>query len=157
RIAPKLPLPVPRPMWVGRPSRDYPWPFLGYPLIAGRTADVADLDERGRSVLARPLGEFLRALHALPSEGLAGGTIGRLDAKRLIGRIQGLMPAHDGAVHDILVASADLRPSGRRSIVHGDLYARHLLLEEDGSLSGIIDWGDLHEGDPAVDLAVAWS
>jgi aminoglycoside phosphotransferase (APT) family kinase protein len=157
RIASKLPLPVPRPIWVGRPSREYPWPFSGYPLIAGCTADVADLDDRGRGNLARPLGEFLRVLHALPSEGLAGDSIGRLDAKRLIGRIRGLIEAPDAALRGVLDTSAELRPSGRRAIVHGDLYARHLLLEEDDSLSGIIDWGDLHEGDPAVDLAVAWS
>lgn len=157
RIAPQLPLYVPRPTWVGRPSREYPWPFLGYPLIAGCTADAADLDDPGRAALARPLGEFLRALHSLPSEGLAGDTIGRLDAKRLIRRIRGLIEVPDPVLSNWLDASAELKPSGRRAIVHGDLYARHLLLEDDGSLSGIIDWGDLHEGDPAVDLAVAWS
>ena len=157
RIAPKLPVAVPRPLWIGRASREYPWPFSGYPLISGRTADVAGLDDRRRSALARPLGEFLQALHALPSQGLAGDTIGRLDGERLIERIRRLVPAPDPAVRDILAASAGLRRSDRRSVVHGDLYSRHLLVDEGGRLSGVIDWGDLHEGDPAVDLSVAWS
>ncbi|HVG62302.1 MAG TPA: phosphotransferase, partial [Hyalangium sp.] len=42
-------------------------------------------------------------------------------------------------------------------LVHGDLHFRHLLLEERQQLSGIIDWGDLHLGDPAVDLQLYWS
>jgi aminoglycoside phosphotransferase (APT) family kinase protein len=40
-------------------------------------------------------------------------------------------------------------------VVHGDLYARHLLLDEKKNLCGAIDWGDLHVGDPALDLAIA--
>ena len=39
--------------------------------------------------------------------------------------------------------------------MHGDLYARHLLVDEQRSLSGVIDWGDVHLGDPAIDLSVA--
>ncbi len=40
-------------------------------------------------------------------------------------------------------------------LCHGDLYDRHLLVSSDGTLSGVIDWGDVHRGDPGVDLAVA--
>jgi aminoglycoside phosphotransferase (APT) family kinase protein len=39
-------------------------------------------------------------------------------------------------------------------LLHGDLYARHLLMA-DGRLEGVIDWGDVHIGDRAADLAVA--
>jgi aminoglycoside phosphotransferase (APT) family kinase protein len=41
--------------------------------------------------------------------------------------------------------------------VHGDLYARHLVLGDRDDLAGIIDWGDLHAGDPALDLSIAFS
>ena len=40
-------------------------------------------------------------------------------------------------------------------LIHGDLYFPHLLLEG-GQLSGVIDWGDVHIGDPAMDLAIAF-
>jgi aminoglycoside phosphotransferase (APT) family kinase protein len=43
------------------------------------------------------------------------------------------------------------------TLVHGDLYVRHLLVDAEQRLSGVIDWGDVHLGDPAVDLAVAHS
>jgi hypothetical protein len=49
-------------------------------------------------------------------------------------------------------------------LVHGCLYSRHVIVEpsdaesdEDARLAGIIDWGDVHAGDPSGDLACAWS
>jgi aminoglycoside phosphotransferase (APT) family kinase protein len=83
------------------------------------------------------------------------------------------------------LAEADLirhpEPAGPAQVQHGDLYARHLLIhpadqtpadqtpadqtpadqtpasqvQAPRGLAGIIDWGDLHRGDKAVDLAVA--
>ncbi|MBV1856895.1 MAG: aminoglycoside phosphotransferase family protein, partial [Nannocystaceae bacterium] len=43
-------------------------------------------------------------------------------------------------------------PSERWVLVHGDLYDHHLLVSDDKSLAGIIDFGDLGRGDPACDL-----
>jgi aminoglycoside phosphotransferase (APT) family kinase protein len=40
-------------------------------------------------------------------------------------------------------------------LVHGDLYARNILIKDRRSLSGIIDWTDIHIGHPAKDLAFA--
>ncbi len=39
--------------------------------------------------------------------------------------------------------------------VHGDLHPANVVVS-DGTLSGIIDFGDLFAGDPAWDLAAAW-
>ncbi len=41
-------------------------------------------------------------------------------------------------------------------ICHGDLHLRHLLVTESGSVTGVIDWGDLCLGDPAIDLSIAY-
>ena len=48
-------------------------------------------------------------------------------------------------------------PSDRRVPVHGDLYAEHLLADSAGQVRGVIDWGDVHANDPAVDLSFVWS
>ena len=40
--------------------------------------------------------------------------------------------------------------------IHGDLSAGNLLMNE-GRLSAVIDFGMLGEGDPACDLAIAWT
>lgn len=40
------------------------------------------------------------------------------------------------------------------ALVHGDLHAGHLLLDEDGRVTGILDWTEAHVGDPATDFAM---
>jgi aminoglycoside phosphotransferase (APT) family kinase protein len=40
--------------------------------------------------------------------------------------------------------------------VHGDVSGSNLLVR-DGRLSAVIDWGSCAVGDPACDLAVAWT
>ena len=42
-------------------------------------------------------------------------------------------------------------------LLHGDLYARHLLVDASHDLCGVIDWGDVCIGDPSIDLGIAWS
>nr|WP_306303282.1 phosphotransferase [Actinomadura chibensis] len=39
--------------------------------------------------------------------------------------------------------------------LHGDLHPANVLTTN-GTISGVIDWGDLFAGDPAYDLAAAW-
>ena len=41
-------------------------------------------------------------------------------------------------------------------LVHGDLHLRHVLVES-GSISGVIDWGDVCRADPCIDLMLVWS
>ena len=148
RIAPRLPLPVPVPELRGSPGPRFPWPFAGHRRIAGETADRAALTERGRAALAEPLGKFLRTLHALPPSGVEPDAIGRLDAGRLRREIRARLPSPPPWIDD------PVRPPRAEALVHGDLHARQLLIA-DGRLGGVIDWGDAHLGDPAVDLAVA--
>jgi macrolide phosphotransferase len=40
------------------------------------------------------------------------------------------------------------------ALVHGDLHAGHLLLDEHGRLTGILDWTEAHLGDPSIDFAL---
>jgi len=165
-LARMLPLPVPLPRWLGSPTPAYPWPFAGYRRLAGTPASDVALKEAQLADAAASLGRFLAALHALPAAelDLPGDEIGRLDiAGRLPlarARLAALVAA--GLIED---AAPWLGPlsmpapalSATTVPVHGDLYARHLLADARGRLCGIIDWGDLHRSDPAVDLSVLWS
>ena len=164
-LAPRLPLPIPVPEWVGRPTERFPWPFAGYRRLAGRTADVADLGDDDLRASAPVLGRFLAALHATPPAGLAlpGDYIGRTDlpARRplLAERLASL--ANAGVIDDpapwLRLFDGDLpAPSSRPIVAHGDLYARHLLVDDAHRPAGVIDWGDVHLGDPGVDLAVMY-
>jgi aminoglycoside phosphotransferase (APT) family kinase protein len=48
-------------------------------------------------------------------------------------------------------------PAAEPVLVHGDLHVRHLLLDDRGDASGVIDWGDVCLADPALDLALAYA
>jgi len=150
RIAPALPLPVPVPELRGSPGRRFPWTFAAHRLLPGCTADRAALTDAQRIEAAAPLGHFIRALHALSPDGLEGDRIRRLDAQRLRREIRGRLSRAPGFVDD------PVREAREEVLVHGDLHARQLLVDG-GRLCGVIDWGDAHRGDRAVDLAVAHS
>ncbi|MDC0743077.1 macrolide 2'-phosphotransferase [Polyangium mundeleinium] len=40
------------------------------------------------------------------------------------------------------------------AMVHGDLHPGHLLLDEEGRLTGILDWTEAHLGDPSIDFSI---
>jgi aminoglycoside phosphotransferase (APT) family kinase protein len=54
-LAPHLPVSIPIPEFVGMPEDDYPYPFVGYPRIAGTTACHRDLTDDVRAANAVPL------------------------------------------------------------------------------------------------------
>jgi aminoglycoside phosphotransferase (APT) family kinase protein len=168
-VSRQVPLRISAPTHVGLPTELFPWHFAGYPLIAGSTGCAFDLDDGERIALARPLGNFLRALHAIDPQpaiarGLTPDRIGRLDPERRLRaslqRVATLREAGADAGLDDAIAWLEAHPpnpvpDAQRVIVHGDLYARHLILDDRLRLTGVIDWGDVHYGDPAIDLAIA--
>jgi aminoglycoside phosphotransferase (APT) family kinase protein len=139
-------------------------------MLPGKTACQFRLDETQRSRLARPLGQFLAALHAFPADwavahGATGDTIGRLDLATRVPRARQMLESASlkgtlatdlsKRARALIEASRTIQAPSQRALVHGDLYARHLLLDEQARLCGVIDWGDIHVGHPAVDLSVA--
>ncbi len=166
----RLPMPISAPTLIGQPTDAYDWPWAGYRRIPGRTACVADLDDDQRSASAASLGRFLAALHAIdPDEarrcGAPSDRLGRLDPQRRVPqaieqlellRARNLIDSPEPWLA-IVQRTAHARPAEATSLVHGDLYARHLLVDDAARVCGVIDWGDVHVGDPAIDLAIAHS
>jgi aminoglycoside phosphotransferase (APT) family kinase protein len=169
-ISAQLPLAIPAPCFVGVPSTSYQAPFAAYPLIRGVTADSLPLSEKSRSQLAEPLGGFLRALHAidpapLRERGLPLDELGRLDHEKRLSMTRERLRAHE--VHGVAGRWQSLltwleehpplpSPACERRVLHGDLYARHVILDAHARPAGVIDWGDIHFGDPALDIAIAF-
>lgn len=172
RVLPKVkgrvPLPVPDPRYLGAPEGDYPYPFAGYALLPGETADRVLLDDDARAALAPVLAAFLRALHDVPvRDDMPGDVIRRTDLTlrtgllvEKLGRVEG-DPAPGVSAAEVIERARELSRTpphvGRPRLVHGDLYARHLLLDDEQRLCGVIDWGDVHAGDPALDLSIAYA
>jgi aminoglycoside phosphotransferase (APT) family kinase protein len=168
-VAPRLPLAISAPHFVGAKSVEYPWVFAGYERIDGSTACSVVLSDVSRTALAEPLARFLRALHevepaALVTRGLPPDEIGRLDHEKRFRasreRIATLVASGHLEGDDVFTAWLAARPpaaaeDAKCRLVHGDLYARHVLLGDRAVPTGIIDWGDVHLGDPALDIAIA--
>jgi len=165
RLAPLLPLPIPDPIFRGRPTEGYPWPFFGSELLPGGETCEAELDDEARLEVALQLAGFLRTLHDLePDEPLPADANSRADmtqrvplARRELGELSSLgvwrAPAE---VERVLATAERLPPAELPSLVHGDLHFRHVLVEG-RRVTGVIDWGDLCRSDPAIDLQLLWS
>ncbi len=166
-IAPRLPIAIPVPEWAGAPTEAFPWPFAGYRLLPGRTADAVQLTDDERRAMAAPLAAFLRALHdtSIDGLGLPEDEFGRTDFGQklsvLVERLTALEDAHlvdDARKWLRLFESGDFpAPPERPVLVHGDLAERHLLVDGTYRVCGVIDWGDVHAGDPALDLTILFT
>ena len=152
RFAAVLPVAVPLPVAVGRPAEGYPWAWSVYRWLPGRSMTPGGTADD--VALARDLGAAVVALHGVaPDGGRAAGRGGPLHERDADTRP--LLPP--GAV-DVWDQALDAAPwSGPPRWVHGDLAPGNLLLDEGGRLSAVIDWGACGTGDPACDLAPAWT
>jgi aminoglycoside phosphotransferase (APT) family kinase protein len=163
RLAPLLPLPIPVPLAMGRPAQGYPWHWSVYRWLEGETAAierVADLP-----AFATALARFLVALQRIdaadgpppgPHNFFRGGPLTVYD-----GETREALAALDGRI-DVEAARAVWEAAlaatwrGPPVWVHGDVSAGNLLVRG-GRLAAVIDFGSSGVGDPACDLAIAWT
>lgn len=159
-LAPHLPVEVPVPLAVGDPTEDYPFHWYVSPWLEGTNPNHED-DQRK---LTTDLADFVHALQRVdtagapsPRPGQRGGPLEPADrfirerAEELRGEadVDGLLAVWD--------AGRNAPPyEGPPVWVHGDLMDGNLLVR-DGTLTGVIDWGSLMAGDPAVELMIAWN
>ena len=170
-LAPRLPLPVPVPQRLGQPSARYPHPWIVTTWVPGTPADRAPATCGGPA--ADALAAFVTALHrpapvGAPKGRGRGGAL-RRDARGLARQF--------GTLTDLCtaVAETDQEPTpdpdavraiwddavaapawdGPPSWLHGDLHPANVLTA-DGNICGVVDFGDLCAGDPALDLAACW-
>jgi aminoglycoside phosphotransferase (APT) family kinase protein len=158
-LAPSLPLPIPSPVFAGRPGRQYAWPWSICRWLPGDAASVvAPVDPHRTAVI---LAGFVNSLHQpAPPEAPANPFRGvhlRERADAVHQRTQALsdvVPAET-----VIRVWDDLRSTpewaGPPLWLHGDLHPSNMLTDR-GRLSAVIDFGDITSGDPATDLALGW-
>lgn len=146
----------------------FPWPVAGYPILHGETADRRHPDGIVDAAIGARLGHLLRELHQLPVPP-TGAPLDRWRKSDLAYRVRDVerrvWKAHRTGGLDTAAAARCTSAAadwGRATAahttgwVHGDLHPRHVIVDDD-ELTGVIDWGDLHCGDPAVDVSIAWT
>jgi aminoglycoside phosphotransferase (APT) family kinase protein len=157
-VSERLPLPTPVPVRTGKPSDlfEHTWTIARW--VEGEPADYAPIT---RADAAVTLADFLNALHQpAPADAPANPTRGI----PLAGMQDGFNSWFEVIAED---ASADAaRETWDKAVaapawdgagvwVHGDLHPANVVTR-DGTLCGVIDWGEMYAGDPANDLAAAW-
>jgi aminoglycoside phosphotransferase (APT) family kinase protein len=158
-----LTVPVPSPVAVGSPNREYPHPWSVRRWMAGQTPDLdPDLDRPG---LARDLGAFLRELREVPADDgpVAGShSFYRGCHPSVYGDEVQAALCELGDRVDVAACEGVWR-TAVRSVwssapvwVHGDVAVGNLLTTR-GRLSAVIDFGTSAVGDPACDLVIAWT
>ncbi|MET7690978.1 phosphotransferase [Streptomyces sp. NPDC005483] len=159
-LAPLLPLPVPTPHRLGRPSAHFSAPWTVVAWVPGDPADRVPVTRADHA--ADALADFLRALHRpAPADAPANPDRGVPLAAHAAGVDKALrtMDLGEFAADDVrrvweagLAAAAWQEPP---LWLHGDLHPANVVVA-DGTLTGVIDFGELCAGDPATDLAAAW-
>jgi aminoglycoside phosphotransferase (APT) family kinase protein len=162
-LAPQLPLPIPEPVAQGSPDEGYPYPWSVYRWLEGELAAGAEIDDL--EAFATDLAGFLRALARVdPTGGPApgehnffrGGPLATYEQETL-DAIDALGEAIPRAGVERVWADAMATRWERAPVwLHGDVAATNLLVR-DGRLGAVLDFGTSGIGDPACDIAIAFT
>ncbi|MFD7155239.1 aminoglycoside phosphotransferase family protein [Kribbella sp. NPDC059898] len=164
-LAPLLPLPIPVPLALGEPTAEYPYPWSIYQWIDGLTASADRIADPVRFAL--DLAGFLVALQSVdagdgPQPGIhnwyRGGTLRTYDKNTQAALAEDELAGQVDVelAREIWANSLDAPWDQVDRWFHGDIAEGNLLLN-DGQLSAVIDFGTCGVGDPACDLAIAWT
>ncbi len=166
-LAPHLPLPVPTPVAQGSPAPGYPYPWSVYRWLDGSPAsphfDGGTVTDP--TAFATAVAEFLVALRACdatdgpvpgPHNFHRGGPVSFYapDVERTLSTLDDEVPV--AAARQVWEDALATSWTGDPVWFHGDIACGNLLIR-DGSLAAVIDFGTSGIGDPACDLALAWT
>jgi aminoglycoside phosphotransferase (APT) family kinase protein len=161
-LASTLPVTIPAPVAVGVASEPFPWPWS---II--RWADGPGLDEVDPEIRDAVADSFADALLALHQPAQANAPHNPVRGVPLVARSatwagyrsrSGLDDAGLAVIEAALDDGLDAQIyPGPPVWVHGDLHPANTVVSvETGTLTALLDFGDLSAGDPATDLAAAW-
>jgi aminoglycoside phosphotransferase (APT) family kinase protein len=158
--------PIPFPVFFGEPAGGYPYNFLGYEYMQGKSVEEVLSVDSFNSI--RILADFLSTLHSIPI-GKVLETVGYDEFERVniskrknafmenIKAIKKLDIYNTAQLKEYVSALPDIQADEEKVLVHGDLHIRNLLYDCNGVVSSVIDFGDVHVGNKACDLAIVYS
>lgn len=181
-LAKYLPLPIPQFQYIGDPPGQHvPFAFVGYPMIKGESQEDWPSAMWEQDWWKSTAGEFLTALHAFPVERARELEVSNLNqVSKLTGTL--IMPAPsdwrdminqfyqqtcqmvfplipDYYLQNELTAQFESFLADQRhfqfepTLIHADFSEDHIIVNfEEQKINGIIDFGDVAIGDPAMDV-----
>jgi aminoglycoside phosphotransferase (APT) family kinase protein len=162
-LARHVSVPIPSPCGNGVPGDGYPYPWSIYRWLDGDRATRDGIVDPAQFAVA--LADFLASLRRIeatdgPQPGLhnwyRGATLRTYDktAQESLAALAGHIDVD--LATEIWSAALSARWDGVDVWFHGDLAEGNLLLKN-GGLAAVIDFGTCGVGDPACDLAIAWT
>lgn len=168
-IASKISFNIPTPQFIGKPSESYPFPFAGYFKILG--SSLCDITKPlvDSKTLAKELASWLKELHSIEiktdykyniEDNWRLDTKNRLEkATEFINQYKTLYAANGFNPPELIEVIQSFHTLKFKSFkpchIHGDLYYKHIMVDENLQATGLIDWGDTHVGHPGIDIAAA--
>ena len=157
RLAPIATLPIPHPLFVDAAAGAF-----AYRRLPGTS--LLDAPDRADAVDAAEVGAFLACLHT--ATGMTGiaprdtfpTSEWLSDAQAQFAQISASMSRHEQRIVEQFLSVAPPPPVdlAREVFSHNDFGAEHLLVNDAGRISGVLDWSDAAMTDPAYDWGLVW-
>lgn len=159
-------LPISVPIAKGKPNEDFPWSWSVCKWIRGEVASRDNI--KSMKCFAKDLAKFLKELQSIDSSGgplagehnfYRGGSLSVYDeeTRMTVKKIQNVFNESESVFLDIWNKALETHWTKEPVWVHGDIAPGNLLVDAKGKLCAVIDFGILGVGDPACDLAMAWT
>jgi aminoglycoside phosphotransferase (APT) family kinase protein len=151
--------PTQRTVRVGMPGAEYPWRWAVTSWLPGELAADRPLDASAASALGRALAEVHQPAPA-DAPFNSEQSVRLAERESVLDRVLRQLPAVGASLGFALDLDAVARLWRRALVVpddaprvwiHADLHPFNVI-SLDGQFGGIIDWSDISQGDPAVDL-----
>lgn len=165
KLVKHLSINIPVPVKMGRPSKNYPYPFSIYNWIEGESINLITLTDKEKEQLAYDLAKFLKELQSITDvpeimpgqhNWWRGDHVSVYDkgAREQIAELAEIIEVrHALALWD---KACETKWDKKLVWIHGDFAIGNMLVKN-GKLTGIIDFGCAAIGDPACDLVIAWT
>ena len=169
KLAKRLPVPIPEFKFIWLGTQNQPQMFVGYQKIIGSALSIKPpFDPKKKRKLAQILGQALSELHSFPIEKAVASGMKPATADTWKGDYLNMLKRHQKNSFPMMEPELQRRCielfdeylgndeyfNFEPVITHGDLAPdEHILWNaETEEITGIIDWGDVALGDPALDF-----
>lgn len=160
---------TPQVQWVGEPSRQYPFYFVGSRKSSYQTLTELPLWSCQSLEFGQELGLALKQLHQVrtkKSGTQSPRTPSFLRFSERLSRCENLWRKYEAqfeeagfptvVLREVFMSYENLEAGHELVPVHGNLYSRQVLLDAEMNFIGLQDWGNMQMGDRGLDLALAW-
>ena len=162
RLAPALPLEVPKLIAKGEPDESYPYNWAIYKWLSGENKAIEQVSDARQAAL--DMAQFITALQQIDTtdaplaseHNLRGVSLKTRDkaTREALKKLDGMIDTRAVAVWEEALQAPEW--TDEPVWFHGDLLTGNVLFTQ-GRLSAVIDFGGLGVGDPAPDMMIAWS